>query len=171
MTKAQRFAQIFGAVYLLVGIEISFWLHRYLRKPHPFGFYWGSPLHRVRALLVHRRLTAQHYPRRDRDRGTRRLLKSHRGERAHSRTRGGSPEAFQTTRPLYRRRFRRSPATNGVGRRLVHRHFPDHIRSLLRLAAIPRERPHRKLRSPDDPALRPPRSPGSRLLYSWEARP
>ena len=35
MTVAQRFAQIFGTVYLLVGFEVSSRLHRYSRKSHP----------------------------------------------------------------------------------------------------------------------------------------
>ena len=97
---AQRFAQIFGAACLLVGIEISSRLHRYLPKPHPVRVSLGVPLHRVRALLIRRQLTPQHNPRRDRDCGTQRLLKSHRGERVHSRARGGPPGAFHTTRPL-----------------------------------------------------------------------
>src|SRR5215203_3454013 len=39
---AQRFAQIFGAVYLLVGIEVSSRLHRYSRKPHSVRFSSGD---------------------------------------------------------------------------------------------------------------------------------
>ena len=41
MTTAQCFAQISGAVYLLVGIKISSRLHRYLRKPTQFGILGG----------------------------------------------------------------------------------------------------------------------------------
>jgi hypothetical protein len=139
------------AVYLLVGVEVSSRLHRYSRKPHPVRISLGVLLHGVRAGLVRRQLAPQHNPRRDRDRGTRRLLKFHRGERLRPRARGGLPGAFHT-QPLYGRRLRRSPAANGVERRLAHRHFPDRIRSLLRLVEIAGQRPRRKLRSPDDRA-------------------